>query len=91
LNEPDGPDASWTAVSRRSRDTAFVRAKLNLDPETIRPGERGVAPRFPPQSMTVAIGGAQTFLSASLRLFGLPRGIDSVFVRSLLRRVFSFL
>ena len=44
---------SWTAVARRSRDTAFERAKRVRVKTNCRACESGVALRFPPQSKTV--------------------------------------
>jgi hypothetical protein len=42
--------ASWTAVAKRSGDTAFARAENKRTFRDSRPRESGVALRFPPQS-----------------------------------------
>ena len=45
--------ASWTAVARRSRDTAFERAERVRVKTNCHACESGVALRFPPHSKTV--------------------------------------
>jgi hypothetical protein len=40
----------WTAVAKRSGDTAFAREGVERTKEDFRPHESGVALRFPPQS-----------------------------------------
>jgi hypothetical protein len=80
LNERVGPDASWTAVARRSRDTAFVRRDSLRTDGTFRACESGVALRFPPQSKTIQAGVAHPLKCHQ---------ISSAFgIKSHLRRVF---
>ena len=57
------PATSWTAVARRSRDTAFVRVKVFGFQENFRAVESGVALRFPPHSMTRSIHRAVSQIS----------------------------
>jgi hypothetical protein len=44
--------ASWTAVAKRSGDTAFARAGRERTFDDFRPRQSGGALRFPPQSKT---------------------------------------
>jgi hypothetical protein len=49
------PTTSWTAPAKRSGDGAFARTREPRAFECHHPHESGVALRFPPQSMTLAI------------------------------------
>jgi hypothetical protein len=48
--------AFWSAPAERSGDGALVRTGRERTKETLRPGESGVAPRFPPQSKIAGAG-----------------------------------
>jgi hypothetical protein len=49
----------WTAVAKRSGDTAFARVRAKRTDRSFRPHEGGVALRFPPHSMTFGCGAAR--------------------------------